>query len=279
MPNFKIVVKYPCADCGDKFRERDLGWCDHEDNEYYCPTCWETDDTHTLPPPPLDMIEEAEKENDKYIHELFAKCQTIPAFNKYVDPVLSKKFAHPVAKIMDKLIGEYWGQSSIKANLKDIENNYQKLLDGTLNTRWISAEYVKRMYEGRHNWSISTILGKKYYYYDDPVMFTPSDLCRKTQKGRLAQIKKIEYQVTCAKTGKAMKSREETFQYIWGNLTQWSRLSVDGIYVPLNVLERIMRKNRFNQDKTEEEAERWHYQARGIKEQRRGVAYGNDFSM
>jgi len=266
MPSFKLVVKYPCADCGEKFRERDLGWCDHEDDEYYCPTCWDTDDTHTLPPPPLDMIEEAEKDNEKYIHELFNRCQTIPAFNKYVDPVLNKAFAHPVAKIMDKLIGEYWGHFAVKAELKEIEKKYQRLLDDKLE-RYESAEWVKKQYETRNEWYVSTILGKKSYYYDDPYTFQPSDLCEKTRKGRYAQRKKINYQVTCAKTGKAMKSREDKFRYIFGNLTQWGHGYRTGIYVPLNVLERIMRKNKFDQDKTEEEAERWYYEAKGIKQQ------------
>ncbi len=259
MPNFKIVIKYPCAECGEKFRERDLAYCDTEDMDYYCPTCWE-DDTLTLPPPPLDMIEEAEKENEKYIHELFAQCQTIPAFNKYVDPVLGKAFAHPVAKIMDKLIGEYWDKHCVKLELKMIEKQYQKLLDGTLE-EYMSAKSVKRQYEKRHEWYYRTILGCKNYYYDDAWYFTPSDLCRKTRNGKEKQIQKIAEQVTCYKTGKRVKTRENKFTDIWWTLKQKKCLP------PLNILEGIMRKNKFDQEKTEKEAKRWYYETKGTKKQ------------
>jgi hypothetical protein len=167
-----LVFKYPCADCGIMLRENKLGWCDHEDSEYYCPTCWD-DDTTTLPPPPADMVAEAEKENEKYIHELFAKVMTIREAQKIIQPVIDKKFAHPCAKMMDDLIAEYWCKPTHQLGLYGT-----RIMMGHFEYRCaaydrkgydtqIPMTYENQMLVDTRCWNTQILFGKGYWAYAD----------------------------------------------------------------------------------------------------------------
>lgn len=223
------------------------------------------DNTHTLPPPPLEMIEEAEKENEKYIQELFNRCQTIPTFNKYVNPVLGKKFAHPVAKIMDKLINEYWNHRVVKEEIKEKEREYKKVLEGKTPSYNRNPKNIEKEYNNRYFWYFRKVLGQTHYHFDESWYFIPSDHCKKTEKGMMKQKEKIAAQVSCFKNGKRVMKRENTFIVLLRSLRG------RGIYIPLNILEDIMRKNKYKEDKCYLEAEDWYHDSKGIKIQPDGL--------
>lgn len=221
-----LVFKYPCADCGKMLRENKLGWCDHEDSEYYCPTCWD-DDTTTLPPPPADMVAEAEKENEKYIHELFAKVMNIREAQKIIQPVLDKKFAHPIAKAMDELIADYWGNLK-PTSIEDYDAVAVRRVGGIGSVQFkghfeekcaafeyrgsgnpLPRSYEKQMLVDTRCWKTEILFGKPYIanYYDDfETIYTGLANYRITMP-IVAHKTKVCEQATLTKKGKVMKSR------------------------------------------------------------------------
>jgi len=164
----RLTLTYPCADCGIRLSADKLGWCDHEDSEYYCPTCWD-DDTATLPPPPAEMVAEAEKENQKYIHELFAKVLTIPEaqpIRRAIDKVVH---AHPCAKMMDELIAKYWKPSKIVRHDKGgrhLEHAIKRAyaIDRSVYQR--TSPYEKEMWKETDVWCIKKLFGRPFYLFD-----------------------------------------------------------------------------------------------------------------
>ncbi len=206
--NMVLVFKYPCADCGKMLRENKLGWCDHEDSEYYCPACWD-DDTTTLPPPPADMVAEAEKENQKYIHELFAKVLTIPEaqpIRRAIDKVVH---AHPCAKMMDDLIAEYWKPSRFMKSDK-MGPITQRIRKHACCMDKRTSPYDIRMLLDCDVWDIKILFGRDYYLYDRDEIFAFKGLNAYSHPELTGSLKssKLLYRI-CADATKTLKGKEK----------------------------------------------------------------------